>query len=71
MAHYHLLIVNQQKHLSTPAHDRSDALAIFGKELGVKLTLIDNGAPAPYLLDEWFSSPHWVNPTILVFRVSG
>jgi hypothetical protein len=68
MPYYSLLIVNQHKTLSTPASDRPEALAIFGKELGVKLTLEEPAtAVASYLLDEWEVGPHWVNPTIPVF----
>ena len=51
----------------TSRRDRSEALVIFGKELGVKLTLEGADAP-PYLLDEWEIGPHWVNPTIPVYR---
>jgi hypothetical protein len=65
---FYSLYVDPQKHLSTPARDRGEALAVFGKELGLKLTLEDSGAAvASYLLDEWEVNPHWVNPTIAVF----
>ena len=69
MTFYSLLIVDQHKSLSTPAGDRAEALAIFGKELGVNLTLDNDGvAVADYLMDEWWQTgPHWVNPTIPVF----
>jgi hypothetical protein len=68
MPYYTLLIVDQHKHLHTPARDRPDALAIFGEELKAKLALEarDKGA-APYLLDEWEGGAHWINPTIPVF----
>jgi hypothetical protein len=68
MAYYSLLIVDQNKTLSTPAQDRIEALAIFGKELDLKLTLENSdGVIASYLLDEWEVGPHWVNHTIPVF----
>jgi len=68
MTYYNLLIVGQHKTLSTPARDRSEALAIFGKQLGLKLILDGaNAVVVPYLLDEWEVGPHWVNPTIPVF----
>jgi hypothetical protein len=68
MPYYNLLIVDQRKTLSTTARDRAEALAIFSKELGLKLTLEGSAtAPAAYLLDEWEAGPHWVNPTIPVF----
>jgi hypothetical protein len=56
--------------LDAAARDREDALTIFGKELGLRLTLKDQDTPASYLLDEWHESPHWVNPTIPVFKIS-
>jgi hypothetical protein len=69
---YFSLLTDAGRHttLSTPARDRSEALAIFGRELGLKLTLEGGDAIAPYLLDEWDSNPHWVNPTIPVFVAS-
>ena len=70
MTYYNLQIVGQHKTLSTPAGDRKEALAIFGKELGLKLTLENsNAAVISYLLDEWEIGPHWVNPTIPVFGI--
>lgn len=69
MPYYNLKIVNENKTLSTPAADRSEALAIFGKELGLRFTLKGNdAAPIQYLLDEWEIGPHWVNPHIPVFE---
>ena len=68
MTFYNLLIVDQNKTLSTPARDRSEALAIFGRELDLNLTHEDSEqAVARYLLDEWEVGPHWVNPTIPVY----
>jgi len=70
MPYYSLQVVDENRSLSTPARDRSDALAVFGKELGLKLTLEDDGtAVATFLLDEWWNDgPHWVNPTIPVYK---
>ncbi len=70
MPYYNLLVVDEIRTLATAASDREDALAIFGKELGLRLTLNDQDTPASYLLDEWHESPHWVNPTIPVFEIS-
>lgn len=68
MPYFNLLIVDQQKTLSSAAQDRIDALTIFGKELGIKFTFEGNAANAPnYLLDEWWIGPHWVNPTIPIY----
>ena len=68
MPFYNLLVVDQQKILSTPAQNCDEALSLFGKELSLKLTL-DGGdrVAVPYLLDEWEVGPHWTNPTIPVF----
>lgn len=67
MSYYSLLIVDKHKSLSTPAKDRVEALRIFGSQIGVHLTLESESVSAPYLLDEWEESPHWVNHTIPVF----
>ena len=68
MTYYTLLIVDQHKTISTPARDRGEALAIFGKELGLKLTLEGTDMDVvSCLLDEWEVGPHWTNPTIPVF----
>jgi hypothetical protein len=68
MAFFNLLVVDQNRLLSTPASDRALALAIFEYELGVQLTLDEPSEGATrYLLDEWEVGPHWVNPTIPVF----
>ena len=70
MPYYNLAIVSEPgRIMSTPANDRLDALAIFGKELGKRLTLDSQGMTAAYLLDEWHEGPHWINPTIPVFEV--
>lgn len=71
MPYYNLAVGNEPgRILSAAAKDRSEALAIFGKELGKRLTLDDQGIVAPYLLDEWQNGPHWINPTISVFEFS-
>ena len=70
MPYYNLLVVNENQTLVAVASDREDALAIFGKKLGLRLTLNDQDIPTSYLLDEWHESPHWVNPTIPVFEIS-
>jgi hypothetical protein len=52
----------------TSALDRSEALATFGKELGLNLVLFDSDAVvASYLLDEWEVGPHSVNHTVPIF----
>jgi hypothetical protein len=71
MLYYNLAVVNERgRVLSTPAKDRQEALALFGKELGKQLTLDDQGAVAPYLLGESEKALHWINPTIPVFEIS-
>jgi len=72
MPNYDLLVVNEPgRILSTPAKDREEAIAVFGEEIGKRLTLDDQGITANYLLDEWHEGPHWVNPTIPVFEIFG
>jgi hypothetical protein len=71
MAFFDLLIVDQQKHLPAVAGDRTEALTIFGEQLGQKLSLEDSDEACDfYLLDEWTSGPHCVNPTIPVFATT-
>ena len=54
MPYYNLAVVNEPgRILSTAAKDRVEALAIFGEELGKRLTLDDQELTASYLLDEW------------------
>lgn len=50
MPHYNLKIIGENEMLLTPAADRSEAIAIFGKELGLKFTLEENDA-APVRAD--------------------
>ena len=71
MLFYSLLILAENKTISTPARDRNEALALFGKELNLKLSLDDSDTViARYLLDEWdFPGPHWVNPNIPVYAM--
>lgn len=71
MTFYSLLVVNEQKELHGIARNRNEALFEFGKQLRRGLTLDNNGAEAPYLLDEWEESPHWMNWTILVYVSRG
>ena len=65
------VILGENKSLFTPARDRNEALALFGRELNLKLTLDDSDTViARYLLDEWdFPGPHWANHTIPVFEM--
>jgi hypothetical protein len=70
MPNYNLRVVNENRVLDTVSGDRESAVADFGKQLGKQLSLNDQDGPAPYLLDEWHESPHWVNPTIPVFEIS-
>ena len=72
MPYYNLLVVDKNRMLATVAKDRENAIADFGKELGLRLTLNAQDVPASvsYLLDEWHEGPHWVNPTIPVFEIS-
>jgi hypothetical protein len=69
MPYYVLQMVGKNKSLSTPARDHHEALSIFGKELGVHLSVNDSvEAQETYLMDEWEGDgPHWVNPTIAVY----
>jgi hypothetical protein len=56
--------------LKCSARDLGEALAIFGKMLGQKLSREDSDdAVAWYLLDEWEESIHFVNYHIRVFAV--
>ena len=71
MPYYNLLVVSRHKTLSTPAQNCNEALAIFGRELGLKLSLKKSDATVGgYFLDEWEVGPHWVSPTIPVFAMS-
>jgi hypothetical protein len=69
MPYYDLRDADKNETLATPAQNLENALEIFGKQLGVRLTLEDQGVAPPYMLDEWHEGPHWVNPTIPVFRI--
>lgn len=71
MAYYSILVVDTRLTLSGVAADsREAAIADFGAKMGKRLTLVDQGIPAPYLLDEWFEpDPHWVDHHIPVFEL--
>jgi len=68
MPYYNLLVVRTGKVLSAAAGNREHALNLFGTELECKLTLEGQDSAPPYLLDEWTTSPHWINPNIPVFE---
>ena len=53
--------------LSAVASSREDALRIFEQQLGKELTFRDRGTVAPFVMDEWYEGPHWINPTIPVW----
>jgi hypothetical protein len=52
------MIDQRQRRLRTPARDRDEALAIFGKELRLKLTLEEPMSFVVYLLNESESDTH-------------
>ncbi|MFZ0694023.1 MAG: hypothetical protein WAN51_07720 [Alphaproteobacteria bacterium] len=69
MAFYSLLIVDKQETVGgIAARDRAEAVAMFGRQLGRDLTLVDDDTcVAQYRLDEWWEGPHFLNHTIPVF----
>jgi hypothetical protein len=68
MPSYSLKIDQQQRRLRTSARDRDEALAIFGKELRLKLTLEEpTSFVAVYLLNESESDTHLLGDTTRVF----
>ena len=68
MPSYSLKIDQQQRRLRTSARDRDEALAIFGKELRLKLTLEEPMAfVAVYLLNESESDTHLLGDTTRFF----
>jgi hypothetical protein len=68
MPPYSLKIDQQQRRLRTSARDRDEALAIFGKELHLKLTLEEpTSFVAVYLLNESESDTHLLGDTTRVF----
>ena len=67
MPHYSLAIVNEPgRVLSTPAKDREEALTIFGKELGKRLTLDEKKMVADYVLDEWHEGEGCITAVITI-----
>ena len=69
MAYYNLEVAETRKVLSdATAADRFGALGVFGKELGVTLTFDEQGGAPPYLFEEWYEGPHWINPKIPVYE---
>lgn len=67
MPNYSLRVVNTGLTFHEVAKDREEALVMFGKQLGVRLTHKKQNIEPSYLLDEWNESPHWTNPDIPVF----
>ncbi len=69
MAFYSLLNVTKQETTGgVAAGNRAEAVALFGRQLGLDLTLEDDDSHvADFLLDEWTEQPHWLNHTIPVF----
>ena len=69
MPHYTLRIEETQDELRTTAPDRDIALVEFSAQLGIALTLTEQDHAPPYMMDEWYESPHWGNPYIPVFEI--
>ena len=61
MPYYELWIEDGNQTLpSVPARDRVHAVAIFGEQLGQRLTLMDQDVAAPYMLRETTEkNAHW------------
>lgn len=71
MPYYDLWIESENRQLDPkPARDRDHALEIFGRELGVRLTLEDQDVVAPYMLGESQDNVHWAKATIPVYQTS-
>jgi hypothetical protein len=71
MPYYQLFVASTNETLSEVAANRADALAKFGKTLGLRLTLIDQDIVAPYMLGEREENQAWITPpNIPVFEVS-
>lgn len=68
MPFYALRFSGQWETLSTTAADRSDALSQFSKKLGYEVTEVATGQMTDLMMDEWTENPHWLNPTISVFK---
>jgi hypothetical protein len=68
MPYYSIKIDQRQRRLRTSARDRDEALAIFGKDLRLKLTLEEPMSfVAVYLLNESESETHLLGHTTRVF----
>ena len=72
MPYYNLRVMDSNAILWTAAGDREAALVDFGVQLGTGLTLEDQDAPPPYMMDENLEheSPRWLDFSIPVFEVS-
>lgn len=67
---YTIMRMTDRRTISTIAQDRVDALAKFGEELGVSLTLDEGPHEAPgYMMDEFTERVHWTNFHIPVYEV--
>ena len=70
MPYYNLHVQETNRILWTAAENRETALLDFGAQLGTTLTLVDQDAPPPYMMDENLEheSPRWLSFTIPVFE---
>ena len=71
MASYSLHVFTPDaKTISCTAGTRSDALAIFARELGYNLTdtSTQDWDDDFMMMDEWDEGPHWVEPHIPIYR---
>jgi hypothetical protein len=69
---FYALVIAGEVALHTVARDRADALKQFAKKLGYEITEKPKGdirdLITDLMLDEWEDGPHWIHPTIPVFR---
>lgn len=71
MPYYNLFVASTNETLSEMAANRANAIVKFGKTLGLRLTLIDQGIVAPYMLGEREENQAWITPpNIPVFEIS-
>ena len=72
MPYYNLRVADSNGVLWTAAGNREAALMEFGDQLGTRLTLVDQGVPPTYMMDENLEheSPRWLNFSIPVFEVT-